>query len=152
MGPSLAAAELSAFLEPWDGAGPPPCFLSACSVMRILNVSTCPAGAGGRLGKEWNYTEAGEQKGRPFLKCSIFRGFFLVSPWIQVGPWKDWPFLGAHWQRCVFGLSSATRHITLNLSLWKRVSTEGNIKVNNNWAYTNVADFHIFHPFILLLS
>lgn len=152
MGPSLAAAELSCLPGALGWGWTSPMFPLGLLCDEDSEPSTCPAGAGGRLGKEWNYTEAGEQKGRPFLKCSVFRGFFSVSPWIQVGPWKDWPFLGAHWQRCVFGLSSATRHITLNLSLWNRVSTEGNIKVNNNWAYTNVADFHIFHPFILLLS
>lgn len=55
-------------------------------------------------------------------------------------------------QRCVLSLSSDKCHITLNLSLWSCISSQGNIKVNNNWIYTNVADFHIFYPFILLLS
>lgn len=31
-------------------------------------------------------------EGKPFLKCSIFRGLFTAFLWIQAGPWKDWPF------------------------------------------------------------
>lgn len=52
-------------------------------------MSTCLAGAGGRLGKEWNYTEAGEWSGRPFLQCFIFRWLTSVSPWIQAELQKD---------------------------------------------------------------
>lgn len=69
------------------------CFSSLLDfVTRILRMSTCLAGAGGRLGKEWNYTESGEWKGGPFLQCSVFRGLFSVFPCIQAEPWKDRPF------------------------------------------------------------
>lgn len=52
-------------------------------------MSTCLTGAGGRLGKEQNYTESGERKKG---KASVFRGLFSVFPGIQAGPWKDRPF------------------------------------------------------------
>lgn len=91
-------------------------------VTRTLRISTCLVVTSGRLGKERNSTEAGKCGEEAISQMFHLQGAFHSLPLDSGRTLEGLALLRACRQRYVLSLSSAKHHITLNLSLWNRVS------------------------------